>query len=399
MRWMVALIWRLPPRSRRWRLVLPELTGIGATPAARASLASAGEAAGAGDLADELGRGQRPEAGLGEQLRRDLGDQAGDLALERLDGLRELADAAQLVAGDADAHRLLGPREPTRDPRRPGAVEQRAAGQSQLGPEVVQMPLQRVVERHALADQSLAMIDEQPQVELGALQLRRRQRVQALAQRRSRDRHRVDAVGLAALTSAAPRASHQLRRHPQDPLAAVDQKPLERPRDMPTILDRPDPLAAEPARPAQPALRSLGRRPGPSARPPTRPSSLRPLRSCASACERPPPARSSPRSPPPRLGGSPADTACCGRCHAPIKSRRNIPDRRRATQRKLVKPQRADSLKQSQLAAGRRTIPAASDITDTARSITTASLKPTVRLAAARVLLIWCSVLGVNLSE
>jgi hypothetical protein len=39
-RWMAVLIWRLPPRSRRWRLVLPELTGIGAMPPARASLAS-----------------------------------------------------------------------------------------------------------------------------------------------------------------------------------------------------------------------------------------------------------------------------------------------------------------------------------------------------------------------
>jgi hypothetical protein len=38
--WMAVLIWRLPPRSRRWRLVLPELTGIGAMPPARASLAS-----------------------------------------------------------------------------------------------------------------------------------------------------------------------------------------------------------------------------------------------------------------------------------------------------------------------------------------------------------------------
>ena len=47
-----------------------------------------GEAAGAGDLADELGRGQRPEAGLGEQLRRDLGDELGDLGFERLDRLR-----------------------------------------------------------------------------------------------------------------------------------------------------------------------------------------------------------------------------------------------------------------------------------------------------------------------
>src|SRR3954451_23727756 len=83
-----------------------------------------GEAAGAGDLADELGGGQWPEAGLGEQLRRDLGDQAGDLGLECLDRLRELADAAQFVAGDAHAHRLLGAREPTGDARAPVAVEQ-----------------------------------------------------------------------------------------------------------------------------------------------------------------------------------------------------------------------------------------------------------------------------------
>ena len=39
MRWIVALIWRLPPRSRRCRLVLAELTGVGATPAARARVA------------------------------------------------------------------------------------------------------------------------------------------------------------------------------------------------------------------------------------------------------------------------------------------------------------------------------------------------------------------------
>jgi hypothetical protein len=85
MRWIAVLIWRLPPRSRRWRLVLPELTGIGAMPPARASLGVGGEALGAGDLADQLAGGQRPEAGLGEQLRRDLGGEAGDLCLERVD--------------------------------------------------------------------------------------------------------------------------------------------------------------------------------------------------------------------------------------------------------------------------------------------------------------------------
>src|SRR3954452_20044059 len=41
-----------------------------------------GEALRAGDLADELGRRQRSEPGLGEQLRCDRGHEGGDLALE-----------------------------------------------------------------------------------------------------------------------------------------------------------------------------------------------------------------------------------------------------------------------------------------------------------------------------
>ena len=46
-----------------------------------------GEALGAGDLADELGGDQRPEPRLAEQLRRDLPDELGDLALELVDRL------------------------------------------------------------------------------------------------------------------------------------------------------------------------------------------------------------------------------------------------------------------------------------------------------------------------
>jgi hypothetical protein len=67
-------------------------------------------------------------------LRRDLANELGDLGLERLDGLRELADAAELVAGDPDTHGLLGARESPGDARAPVAVEQRAARQSQFGP-------------------------------------------------------------------------------------------------------------------------------------------------------------------------------------------------------------------------------------------------------------------------
>jgi hypothetical protein len=80
---MAVLIWRLPPRSRRWRLVLPELTGIGAIPPGAGQLGVGGEPLGAGDLADQLAGRERPEARLGEQLRRGLGDELGDLRLEQ----------------------------------------------------------------------------------------------------------------------------------------------------------------------------------------------------------------------------------------------------------------------------------------------------------------------------
>jgi hypothetical protein len=103
-------------------------------PGGAGELGRCGKPLRAGDLADELGRGEGPEPGLGEQLRSDLGDQGGDLALECLDRPGELADAPQFVARDADARRLLGPGEPPGDPGCPAAVEQRAAGQFKLGP-------------------------------------------------------------------------------------------------------------------------------------------------------------------------------------------------------------------------------------------------------------------------
>jgi hypothetical protein len=49
-------------------------------------LGVAAEALSPSDFADELACGQRPEAGLGQQLRRDLGDEVGDLGLEGVDG-------------------------------------------------------------------------------------------------------------------------------------------------------------------------------------------------------------------------------------------------------------------------------------------------------------------------
>ncbi len=54
--------------------------------------------------------------------------------------------------------------------------------------------MQRVVEPDALTDQALAVIDQQPDVELRAGQRRRRQRLDAFGQRRPGDGQRVDAI-------------------------------------------------------------------------------------------------------------------------------------------------------------------------------------------------------------
>src|SRR3954463_6610643 len=99
---MAVLIWGLPPRSRRWRLVLPELTGIGAMPPARASLASLEKRRMPAISPISLPGGQWPEAGLGQQLRGDLLDELGDLRFQGVDGHRQLAEMAQLVASVAN---------------------------------------------------------------------------------------------------------------------------------------------------------------------------------------------------------------------------------------------------------------------------------------------------------
>jgi hypothetical protein len=70
--------------------------------------------------------------------------------------------------------------------------KQRAARQRQLGPQVVEVPLQRAVEPHPGADQALAVIDQQADVELDTGQRRRRQRLDPGRQRGARDRHRVE---------------------------------------------------------------------------------------------------------------------------------------------------------------------------------------------------------------
>jgi len=99
------------------------------------------------------------------------------------------------------------------------------------------------------------VINQQPDVEFDPGELRERQRIQALTDRSARDRDCVDRIGLARLARRIPRPGGQLGSDAHDSLAPGEQEPLERPGDVPAVLKRPDPLARQPARPAQQILK------------------------------------------------------------------------------------------------------------------------------------------------
>jgi hypothetical protein len=204
----------------------------------------------------------------------------------------ELAQPTQLVAGDPDAHRLLGPGQAPRDRRAPLLREQGATWQLQLGPEVVEVAEQRAVELDAVTNEAFAVVDEQAEVELWPVQVSGREGLQPLLQRGTGDVERVDRVGLAALAGTPARIGGQVRRNPQHALAALDQKSLQRPRHVPTVFKRPRPLAVEASRPPQQGAEIRAGRPGRSARPAARRSRPRRPRRCANACGCPRRARS-----------------------------------------------------------------------------------------------------------
>jgi hypothetical protein len=78
-------------------LVLPELTGIGARPAARASLASLLKRPAPAISPTSLAAVSGPTPGSESSWGRELGDELGDLGLQRGDRVGQLAQAAQLV--------------------------------------------------------------------------------------------------------------------------------------------------------------------------------------------------------------------------------------------------------------------------------------------------------------
>ena len=95
MRHRALLACRSPPRCSRCRSVRPEDTGIGAAPHKRAKDASERSRSGVVPGSDQqLPGGLDPDAGQGQQLGRDCGDQRGEVSVQVVDlGLQGLPAA------------------------------------------------------------------------------------------------------------------------------------------------------------------------------------------------------------------------------------------------------------------------------------------------------------------
>lgn len=121
----------------------------------------AGEAAGACDLGDDLGCGQRRAAGQREQRSRLLVDERAELALEFVGAPGQLADPNNELAGDPDLGGLTCPSEPSRDPVEPDEAAERSGRDLEAGIEIVQVPAQAVLDRRSLADEIVSVVEQQ----------------------------------------------------------------------------------------------------------------------------------------------------------------------------------------------------------------------------------------------
>jgi hypothetical protein len=99
------------------------------------------------------------------------------------------------------------------------------------------------------------VVEQQLQLKCCLVQVGGGQRLRALSQRGAGDGEGIDRIGLATGALPPARLAHQLRRHPDDPLAAGEEEALEGARDMAAVLDRPDALWVE----VPPPVKQLGK--------------------------------------------------------------------------------------------------------------------------------------------
>src|SRR5438105_3387336 len=114
----------------------------------------------------------------------------------------------------------------------------------------MQVPTQPLLRPAPSVDEIVAMVNKQLQITKNLLVDARPTQVR-LPQRCACDRERVDRVRLATRAARPSFRHRQLRRHPHQLLTRREQQPLQPARQLPAILNCPQPLIAVRRRPAE----------------------------------------------------------------------------------------------------------------------------------------------------
>ena len=258
-RWRAALSWRLPPRLSRWRTELPDHTGIGAdplwfakaarewkrpTPAVSPTILAAvsgphpGSANNEGASSCVRSRIARPSASIARVSSPNPNDQIApdlDLCIDVVHG--RPGNLAELLVHLDENSRL-----------------RKRSGSWLLNAEPDQEPAQARLVSRALCDQILAMVHEEAQLPLDALELRRRQ--VGFPERGPGHRQGIDRIALAGFARRAPRTGHELWRHAEHTFPRSNEVRLDAVREVSAVFERP-PAITPASRPAQQLEMSL----------------------------------------------------------------------------------------------------------------------------------------------
>jgi hypothetical protein len=211
------------------------------------------EAVDGADLAEQLGRRERGTTGQLEQPRRERRRLGLELAVELGDRAAEAATPAEQLARDPHLGRLLAPSELTAEPLQPDRSVECAQRDPQRRVELVQVPTQPLLRTTSLADEIVAMVDQQ--LQLAQPSLFGPWRVEPrLAQSSPSDGERVDQIRLASHPATTALRRRQPGRHPHQPLPVPLQRLLQATRHVTAVLQRPQPPPTNPLRPGNKLL-------------------------------------------------------------------------------------------------------------------------------------------------
>jgi hypothetical protein len=205
------------------------------------------EALGGGGVADDDRGGDRSAAVLGQQCGALCLDQRFDLGAQLALLCGDLSDPLQDQFRDADLWVAWQTREPAGDAFTDLRVIE--AGRSELGfkvrRELHEVPPQPVREAAAFADDLVAVVVEDSDIERLLVQVRDRERVDPFSERGAGDRGRVDRIGLSRLAHRLAGCLGQARRNPDDSVTAGEKPAFQPAGHVPTVLDCPHPLGVE----------------------------------------------------------------------------------------------------------------------------------------------------------